>query len=412
MAAERRFPDGFLWGCATAAHQVEGGNHGSDWWQFEQRGGILTGDSADPACDMYHRFRDDFALLRRLRNNAHRLSIEWARVEPRPGEFDPAEIQHYRDVLTALRDEGMAPLVTLHHFSSPTWFSDRGGWAASGAPRAWLPFVRRVAVELGDLVALWCTLNEPSIYAYQGWLGGEFPPGRRGDVRGLIRVLANLRRAHEAAYRELGRLTPGVPVGIAQHRWLMLPATSRLRDRFAASTAGFFMDRWPVGWGRWGRVVEAPADYVGLNHYSGSLVAFDIRRPAEGFTRRFNPPGLPVTDFGWAVEPRWLRTCLDELRPLGRPIYVTENGMAVAADARRVQFLPAALEQVWEAIRDGADVRGYFHWSSHDNFEWAHGYSMRFGLVAVDLATQERTVKPSGWLYARIAEANALPAGD
>jgi beta-glucosidase len=407
--ADRRFPDGFLWGTATAAHQVEGGNHDNDWWQFEQRGGILTGDSSDPACDTYHRFREDFALLRRLGNNAHRLSIEWSRVEPRQGEFDPAQIEHYREVLTALREEGLLAMVTLHHFSSPVWFSDRGGWAASGSPAAWLPFVRRVAEELGDLVGLWCTLNEPNIYAYQGWAAGEFPPGRRGDLVGVVRVLDNLRQAHEAAYRELGRLTPDVPVGLAQHRWLMLPATRGLLDRAAAGAAGWVMDRWPAGRGRWRRVVEAPADYVGLNHYTASTVAFDLRRPLEGFARRFNPPGLPVTDFDWAVEPRWMRRCLDDLRSLGKPVYVTENGMAVADDRRRVEFLPAVLEQVRQAIEDGTDVRGYFHWSSHDNFEWAHGYAMKFGLIAVDLATQERTVKPSGWLYGRIAGANALP---
>jgi beta-glucosidase len=171
------------------------------------------------------------------------------------------------------------------------------------------------------------------------------------------------------------------------------------------------MDRWPAAGGRWQRVVEAPSDYVGLNHYSGSLVAFDLRRVAEGFARRFNPPGLPETDFGWAVEPRWLRLALEELRPLERPVYVTENGIAVADDQRRAEFLPDALGQVWEAIRAGMDVRGYFHWTSHDNFEWAHGYAMRFGLIAVDRATQKRTVKPSGHLFARIAQANALPDG-
>jgi beta-glucosidase len=408
---ERRFPDGFLWGCATAAHQVEGGNHGCDWWEFERSGGILTGDSADPACDQYRRFPEDFALLQRLSNNAQRLSIEWSRVEPAPGEFDQAQIDHYRAVLTELRARGMAPMVTLHHFTSPAWFSRRGGWAASGAVEAWLPFVRRVADELGDLVALWCTINEPNIYAYQGWLAGEFPPGRRGDVAGLLRVLGNLSRAHRAAYRELGRLTPGVPAGLAQHKWLLLPARARdPRDRAAAGAAAFFMDRWPVGWGRWGRVVEAPGDYVGLNHYSGSLVTFALRYAAQGFASRSNPPGLPESDFGWAVEPRWLRVCLDELRPLGRPIYVTESGIAVRDDTVRVRYLTSVLEQVWEAIAAGADVRGYFHWSSHDNFEWARGYSMRFGLIGVDLATQERTVKPSGHLFARIAAANALPA--
>jgi beta-glucosidase len=413
LAEGRRFPDGFLWGCATAAHQVEGGNHGSDWWEFERRGGILTGDSADPACDQYRRFRDDFALLRGLHNNAHRLSIEWSRIEPAPGQFDRAQIEHYREVLTELRAQGMAPMVTLHHFTSPAWFSRRGGWAASGAPDAWLPFVRRVAEELGDLVELWCTVNEPNIYAYQGWLAGEFPPGHRGDVLGLVRVLGNLRRAHEAACRQLHRLTPGVPVGLAQHRWLMLPAEPRSRlDRLAAGTASFFMDRWPTGGGRWGRVVEAPGDYVGLNHYSGSLVAFSLRHAGMGFARRFNPPDLPVSDFDWAVEPGWLRTCLEELGPLGRPVYVTEHGIAARDDRVRVDFLRASLGRLWEAIEGGVDVRGYFHWTSHDNFEWAHGYSMRFGLIGVDLASQERTVKPSGWLYGRIAEANALPADD
>jgi len=221
-----------------------------------------------------------------------------------------------------------------------------------------------------------------------------------------------MRRGHEAAYRELSRLTPGVPVGIAQHKWLMLPANRRRRrDRFAAGTAQYFMDRWPVG-RRWLRVVEAPGDYLGLNHYTGSLVAFSVRQAGEGFGRRFNPPGLPVSDFDWAVEPRWLRTCLERLRPLRKPIYVTENGLATTDDPRRVQFLHDVLGQVWLAIQDGADVRGYFHFSSHDNFEWARGYSMRFGLIGVDRNTQERTVKPSGRLYAHMAQSNSLPAAD
>lgn len=413
MTAPRRFPEGFLWGCATAAHQVEGGNHGCDWWEFERRGGILTGDSADPACDQYRRFREDFALLARLHNNAHRLSVEWSRVEPEPGEFDDAAIEHYRQVLSELRARGIAPMVTLHHFTSPLWFARRGGWAASGAHEAWLPFVRHVAERLGELVALWCTLNEPNIYAYQGWMAGEFPPGRRGDIAGMVRVLGNMRRGHEAAYRELGRLTPHAPVGIAQNKWLLMPPEPRRRlDRLAAGVAQALMDRWPAGGARLRRVVEAPCDYVGLNHYSGELIAFAPRRRADLFTERRNPPGLPETDFGWAVQPTWLRTCLEELRPLGKPIYITENGMATRDDARRVEFLGAVLGELWQAIQDGIDVRGYFHWSSHDNFEWARGYSMRFGLIAVDLATQERTVKPSAELFARIAGANALPAPD
>jgi beta-glucosidase len=412
MAVQRSFPDGFLWGAATAAHQVEGGLTNNDWWRFEQEGHIRGGDSAAVACDHYNRFREDFAELRRLGHTCHRLSIEWSRIEPAPGEFDEREIRHYRDVLGELREQGMAPMVTLHHFTSPLWFADRGGWAASGAVDAFLPFVRRVAAELGDLVAMWCTLNEPNVYAVQGWGLGEFPPGRQGDLRGMYRVLANLREAHEKSYAALHSATPDVPVGLAFNKWLLLPADpSRRRDRMAARTAQGLMDRWPVDGRRFARIVEATCDYIGLNHYSGQLVAFDPLRPGSQFLRRFNPPGIPVSDFGWALVPGWMRQVLDELAPLGKPIYITESGIAAADDAVRQKFLLEVLEQVWLAINeDGVDVRGYYHWTSMDNFEWAHGYAMKFGLLEVDRATLERRRRPSAELYARIARSNSLPS--
>jgi len=401
LPTERRFPDGFLWGCATAAHQVESNNHNCDWWEFEQQGGIRTGESADPACDHYRRFREDFQLLLGLHNNAHRLSIEWSRIEPTEGEFDLVEIEHYREVLNDLRERGMVAMVTLHHFTSPLWFTLRGGWTAPGAPQAWLAFVRRVAQDLGELVGLWCTLNEPNIYAYHGWITGEFPPGRHGDVAGLYRVLANMHDAHELAYRELKRITPEVPVGLAQNKWLLFPANRwNPFDRLAAAASQLMVDHWPADGVRTQRVVEAASDYVGLNHYSGSLV--------DGLGRHLNPSWLNQSDFGWAIQPEWMRRCLEELRPLGKPVYVTESGIATRDDDRRSQFLVDGLGQVWQAIEHGVDVRGYFHWTSLDNFEWAHGYSMRFGLIGVDRDTQERRVKQSGELFARIAEANAL----
>jgi beta-glucosidase len=407
----RRFPEGFLWGCSTAAHQVEGGNHGNDWWRWEQRGRILTGDSSDPACDSWRRYAEDSTLLREIGNNAHRMSIEWSRVEPAPGQFDQAAIDHYRDVLLDLRAKGMTAIVTLHHFSSPLWFADRGGWAASGAADAWLPFVRRVAGELGELVGRWCTINEPNIYAYQGWVTGEFPPGRKGDLPGLRRVLGNLRTGHLAALKALGELTPDVPAGLSHHKWIMVPQRNRASDRLAADIAQGVMDRWPNGV-RMERVVEAPGDFIGLNHYTGSLVRFDMTRPQDGFIRRTNPAGLPVSDFGWAVNPHWMRIALRELQPLGKPVYITESGIATRDDNRRQGFLRALLHEVWEAIQEGVDVRGYLHWTAIDNFEWAHGYAMRFGLIGVDRATQARTIKPSGRLFGRIASANALPEPD
>jgi len=404
-----KFPEGFLWGTASAAHQVEGDNRNNDWWRFEQEPGrIQNGDSSLVACDHYRRYREDFRLLREMHNNAHRLSIEWSRVEPRPGEFDSRQIRHYRDVLGELREQGLQPMLTLHHFTSPIWFAEGGGWASPAAPEAFVRFVRRVVRDLGDLVHLWCTINEPNIYAFNGWLGGEFPPGRRGDLLGVWRVLAHMRQAHLAAYRAIHEQLPDARVGLSHHRFLLLPERNTRRDRWAARTAEGFMDRWPVGRVRRERVVEAEADWIGIAHYWAQNAALDLRRPGEQFIPRRNVPGVPVTDMGWTSDPAWMRDVLNEVRELGKPVYVTENGISTGDDAVRQAYLPAVLRSVHRAIADGVDVRGYFHWTATDNFEWARGYSQKFGLIAVDRTTLEREMKPSAMLYARIAAANAV----
>ncbi len=405
------FPSGFLWGTASAAYQVEGDNKNADWWEFEhQPGKIANGDTSEVACDHYHRYREDFRLLRELNQNAHRLSIEWSRIEPAEGEFDSRQIRHYRDVLGELREQGIQPMVTLHHFTSPQWFVRKGGWADRESSRAFLPYVSRVADELGDLVSMWCTINEPNIYGANGWITGEFPPAHKGDLASFYRVIANLRRAHELAYAALKRKWPDTPVGLSHHKFLFLPASNRQRDRLAARTAQFTVDRWPVGPGQFRRGVEATADYVGIAHYWAQMAAFDASRPQDQFIRRFNVPGAHVTDMGWSADPSHMRSVLNELKGLGKPVYITENGLATNDDARRQRYIVEVLTSVQQAIDDGVDVRGYFHWTNLDNFEWARGYTARFGLIEVDRATLERTVRPSGRLYGRIAAANSLPA--
>jgi beta-glucosidase len=405
-----KFPEGFLWGTASAAHQVEGDNRNCDWWEYEQQPGrIANGDTSAVACDHYHRYREDFKLLRDLNQNAHRLSIEWSRIEPSEGEFDGRQIRHYRDVLGELREQGIQPMVTLHHFTSPLWFVRKGGWTDRESSRAFLPFVSRVADELGDLVSMWCTINEPTIYAANGWISGEFPPSHQADLPTFYRVVSNMRRAHELAYSAIKRRCPDAPVGLSHHKFLFLPATSRQRDLLAARTAQFTVDRWPVGPGQFRRVVEATSDYVGIAHYWAQMAAFDPGKPKDQFIRRFNVPGAELTDMGFSSDPVYMRQVLNELKALGKPVYITENGLASNDDARRVRYLVDILRSVRLAIDDGVDVRGYFHWTNLDNFEWARGYGARFGLIAVDRATLERTVKPSGRLYGRIAAANALP---
>ncbi len=405
-----RFPDGFLWGTSSAAHQVEGDNRNSDWWEFEQQPGrIANGDTSELANDHYHRYREDFVLLRQLNQKAHRLSIEWSRIEPSQGEFDARQIRHYRDVLGELREQGIEPMVTLHHFSSPIWFVRKGGWATRDSAHAFLPFVHRVVEQLGDLIGLWCTINEPSIYAVNGWVGGEFPPGRTGDIAGLYRVTSNMRKAHELAYGAIKRRWPDAQVGLSHHKLLLLPATNRRRDRWAAKTAQMAIDRWPVALGQLRRIVEATSDYVGIAHYWGQMCAFDPGRPRDQFIRRFNVPGVPVTEMGFSADPSWMRLVLNEVRSLGKPVYITENGLASHDDEWRRRYIAETLSNVLLAIGDGVDVRGYFHWTNTDNFEWARGYTVRFGLIDVDRKTLERSIKPSGHLYGRIAAANSLP---
>jgi beta-glucosidase len=407
----RSFPEGFLWGTSSAAHQVEGDNRNTDWWEWEQQAGrIANGDTSAVACDHYHRYREDFALLRELNQNAHRLSIEWSRIEPSEGAFDSRQIRHYRDVLGELREQSILPMVTLHHFTSPLWFVRRGGWTARGSARAFMPFVRRVVDELGDLVGMWCTINEPSIYGANGWITGEFPPGHRGDLLAQYRVTRNLQQAHELAYVAIKRRWPDTPVGLSHHKFVFSPASRRRRDRLAAQATQLVTDRWPVGPAQLRPIVEATSDFIGIAHYWGQVCAFDARRPRDQFIRRFNPPNEPVTEIGFVSKPAWMRGVLNMVRRYGKPVFITENGLATSDDSWRERYLTETLANVHAAIEDGVDVRGYFHWTNTDNFEWARGYTAHFGLIAVDRHTLERTIKPSGRLYARIATANALPS--
>ncbi|HET7339720.1 MAG TPA: family 1 glycosylhydrolase, partial [Candidatus Dormibacteraeota bacterium] len=286
----RSFPKGFLWGTSSAAHQVEGDNRNNDWWEWEQTPGhIANGDRSGIANDNYNRYREDIALLREMNQNAHRLSIEWSRIEPSEGVFDSRQIRHYRDVLGEMREQGIRPMATLHHFTSPQWFVRKGGWTSADAHRAFIPFVNRVVDELGDLVDLWCTINEPSIYAAQGWITGEFPPGRHGDLAAQYRITSNMHRAHELAYASIKRRLPDSQVGLSHHKFLFLPATPHRRDRMAAAAATLVADRWPVAPGRLRRIVESTSDYIGVAHYWAQLCAFDPGRPGDQFVRRFNP---------------------------------------------------------------------------------------------------------------------------
>jgi beta-glucosidase len=428
-----RFPEGFTWGVAVSAHQVEGGNTNNQWHAWEQAGHIAFGQRAERACDWWEHAEADFDRARELGVIGVRLSVEWSRIEPEEGRWDDAAVERYREMLQGLRERGIEPLVTLHHFTNPLWLERQGAFANPRVVSLFARFARRCVEALGDLCTFWCTVNEPNVYAAEGYVLGVWPPGRKGDALGMVRVYANMLRAHAAAYEAIHAAQPGARVGLAHNVRIFDPARPRSwPDRFAAGAQdlGFnalALDALARGRGagplRWLAgdlaAVRDTCDYVGVNYYSREMVAFDLRRPTELFGRRFTRPGAERMDgavsgavgdtFG-EIYPDGLRRVLLRVAALGWPIYVTESGFADADDSRRPHALVHTLAALHAAIEQGADVRGYYHWSLIDNFEWTEGWHAHFGLIAMDPETQRRIPRASAEVYREICRANALPA--
>ncbi len=421
------FPDGFLWGTATSAHQVEGNNDNNDWWAFESLPGAIWHDERSGlACDWWHHAETDFDLMVELAHNSHRLSIEWSRVEPEEGQWDETAIARYRDMLSGLRQRDIEPMVTLHHFSNPLWLARQGGWNNPAVVEHFSRWAQKALECFGDLVNLWCTINEPAVYATMGYLFGQHAPGI-SQMSACFRVMGHLLKAHAAAYRAMHALDGQVQVGLVKHIRLFDPAGPDYPpDRAAAALLDYLFNevalraiddgllRPPLGLGLQphGRLVDS-CDFLGVNYYTRERVAFDASRRDELFMRRFPSPGAETSDQGrdgnyGEIYPEGLYRALSRAARLGKPIYVTETGLPDTDDEQRPRFLITHLAQVARAIADGADVRGLYHWTLTDNFEWADGWGLRFGLVALDQETQARTIRPSGRLFAAIARQNGL----
>lgn len=418
------FPDSFLWGTATAGYQVEGHSRAADFWEWEQRpGAIAGGQGSGRACDWWEgsRWREDFDRAAQDGHTALRLSVEWSRVEPEPGRWDESALDHYRQMAAGLRARGLTPLVTLHHFVNPIWLAERGGWENPAVVGWFERYVRRVAEALRDVVDFWATINEPNVYMYQGWVAGVFPPGKR-DLLAAMRVAGQLVRAHAAAYRAIHALQPGARVGLPIHFRPIEPAQPGfLLDAWVARTqfnlfSSLFLDALRTGRLR---QLGVPAlavpeargthDYLGLNYYTAEVARFDLTNPGELFGRRAFPAGSEVDEAGvYASHPPGLYESLSWAARFQLPIYITENGIGDAADRLRPRYLVSHLRQLWRAVNFNWDVRGYFHWSLVDNFEWERGWTHRFGLYGLDEATQIRTPRPSSRLFAEICRGRCL----
>jgi beta-glucosidase len=407
IAAPQRLPAGFLWGTATAAYQVEGGAEGEDWWSFEEEPGrIAHGERSGRAADHWNRVAEDVELMRRLGANAYRFSILWSRVEPAPGRWDEAAWAHYADEVRRLRAAGVEPMVTLHHFTLPRWLED--GVLSPEFPAAFGRLAGEAARRLGGEVTLWCTINEPNVLMFKGFIEGSWPPAVKDPARAAA-AFANLLRAHARAATAVRAARPCAKLGAAMHLRVFEPARrGSLLDWIAARASADAFD-WAfydaVATGRIRLAVPGfprldeplpelagSADWFGLNYYTRDRVRFSPSAP--GRVAQAPGPG-PRSDLGWEIYPEGLLQLLRGAHArYGLPIYVTENGVADAHGALRPGFVRAHVHAVAEAVRAGVPVAGYFHWSLTDNFEWADGFAPRFGLYRVDYATCERT--PAG----------------
>ena len=408
--------DGVLLGVATAATQIEGGCDTTNWADWAKTPGhIADGTTPVRATGHWERWREDTDLMASLGIQTYRFGVEWARLEPQPGVFSDEAFAHYRDEITLLRDKGIRPLLTLHHFNNPRWFESMGAFEHPDCVPIFLRFVERVVTELGDLVEDWCTINEPNVYATFGYLYGVFPPGAKSLPR-TLRVMTNLAHAHITAYELIHALRAGKPtrVTFAVHLRVFDPANPANPVHRALARAQEFLFQEAVTeamcTGRFRMPLRRPAgiregryyDALGINYYSRSWVS------KIGDAAR---PGAELNDLGWEIYPEGLeRVARWAHDRWPAPIWVTENGAADNTERFRTQFLHDHLEIVSAARATGLPFERFYHWCFVDNWEWAEGEVPRFGIVALDYATQERTVKPSGRFYADVIAAGGVTA--
>ncbi len=423
------FPEGFSWGAATSSHQVEGDNRNSDWWQWEQRPGAIHDGtrSGDAAGWWSGQAEADLRRAAQLGHSAHRLSVEWSRIEPSPGRYDEAALARYAAILECAQGLGLRTMVTLHHFTLPRWAAAGGSWLDPGLGARFAALATRCAQAWGPRVDLWATINEPNVLAVMGYGTGQWPPGRT-RLDEALRVMSQLLRAHAMAYEALHRTDARARVGLV----LNVPCIDADRPTHPLDRAITRAQDWTFT-GAWlwalehGRIppplslrprlvpgLAGSFDWLGVNYYGRMAVRFDARGAARGFGRHVQEPSVRSA-FGadWGqIHPAGLAQALRRTARLGAPVYVTENGICDPDDRLRPRYLVDHIRAVRGVLAEGVDVRGYFHWSLVDNFEWAEGWSAPFGLLALDRETQERRVRRSATIYAAICRSHGAALDD
>lgn len=387
----------FYFGAATSAHQVEGNNVHSDWWKFEREVQAKEGFMSGKATNHYELYDRDFALASQLGHDAHRFSIEWARVEPEEGKFDEKVLQHYKDVFRSLKKHGLKPFVTLWHFTFPQWFAEKGAFARRENISCFVKFCEKITEFFQDELEYVMTINEPEVYLYYSYLEGRWPPLQKSMIT-FWKVYGNLIEAHKQVYVAMKKLNPKLQIGIAKNN----PAFSPGRHNSGLDKALVLLMKY-----MWNHMfldkIKKYQDFIGLNYYFHRSLKFDLKLLGQFFIYPCN--SCDTTDMGWEVYPQGIAGLLRDLwKRYRKPIIVTENGVADHTDRLRGKYITDILEHIDNVRKDGVQVFGYLHWAMTDNFEWADGFDPRFGLVEVNYKNFARTPRPSAYIYQKLIE--------
>ena len=413
------FPEGFLWGSASASHQVEGNCVHNQWWEFEQKPGrIKNGDKSGIACDHYNRYEEDFNMLRELNHNAHRISLEWSRFYPEtPEELNKGAVEHYHKVLDKLIELGIEPFVTTFHFTLPLWFAKRGGFEKNTNIKYYERFCELLAKEYKGKIKCWNTINEPSVYTFMSYYLEEFPPAKNNLIEALT-VLKNLMKAHAKVYNIIKSEDDKNQVGIVKHMASFVAKnTKNPFDRMASSITDWVFNgslinaiktgdiAFPLGVFESYDYIKNSSDFIGLNYYTRKFCT--LNNLGGSFTKTGDEK---TTKMGWTVFPEGIYHNLKTLhKELGLPVYITENGIATDDDEWKTEFIKIHLREIHRSINEGIDVKGYFYWSNMDNFEWADGYGSNFGLIEIERENNlNRKIRKSALDYADIIKNNGF----
>ncbi|PJZ67458.1 beta-glucosidase [Leptospira wolffii] len=428
MSKSFELPKEFLLGSATAATQIEGGDTNNNWYYWSLAGKVGNGESSLTGADHYRRYAEDIELLSELHQECYRMSIEWSRIEPKQGEWSTEGVEHYRDEFRRLIKAGIKPLVTLHHFSCPQWFQEKGGWLSKDAVEDFMRFVDFSIKSFGDLVSEWCTINEPNVFANDTYMDGKYPPGSHGDIAAYMKVTKNLILVHLKSYKLIHKIrkehgfSGETKVGFAHHLAVFEPLNSHPLAKLGCFLSDYLFHEiqmkgfvegklvFPLGTGTpEGKGIFC--DFIGINYYSRHLFQASYN-PGNLFAIPMVDPLCPESrknDLGWEIYPEGLyKVCHRAWDKYKLPIYITENGIPDEKDEKREEYIVDHLAQIRRLLDEGVGVERYYHWSFLDNLEWNDGYGPRFGLVEVDYKTMERKPRPSARKYAEMCKTKRI----